>query len=242
MNNSGIYYILHLSSGRHYVGSAKSLIARKRSHFWNLKNGPHHNSKLQRSWNKYGELDFSFHVLEECTPESLEDREQFWMDATRPYYNILRKARSAQGFVMPEDVKQKIGQNTKSKYAALSEDEKRRRAELHAQKITGRRASEETRKKMSESHKAVPVHENSIKNLFEARLLDPDYYFKAADARAKTWYIVTTPDGEELRVRNMSKFCRENNLSQGHMSGMACGRRKYHKGWLCRYENEIRDH
>jgi hypothetical protein len=49
----------------------------------------------------------------------------------------------------------------------------------------------------------------------------------------KAW-IVTNPEGEEFQIRNMAKFCRENDLDKGKMSGVASGNRKHHKGWKCR--------
>lgn len=40
-----------------------------------------------------------------------------------------------------------------------------------------------------------------------------------------------SPDGEVFKVLNISKFCRENNLHQGHISNVLLGNRSHHKGW-----------
>jgi hypothetical protein len=49
-------------------------------------------------------------------------------------------------------------------------------------------------------------------------------------------YKFTSPNGESIDVFNLSKFCRENRLSQGHMSAVALGRLNHHNGWkLCQY-------
>lgn len=98
MSDSGIYAILQLSSGRHYIGSAKSLDARWRKHLSDLRRNKHHCSKLQRSWNKYGEVDFRFDVIQRCGVDVLVEREQFFIDSTLPYFNVLRRARSPLGF------------------------------------------------------------------------------------------------------------------------------------------------
>jgi hypothetical protein len=45
-----------------------------------LKNNKHVNIILQRSWNKYSERNFSFIILEECSPERCVDREQYYLD------------------------------------------------------------------------------------------------------------------------------------------------------------------
>lgn len=97
MSDSGIYAILQLSTGRHYVGSAKSLSLRWNKHLSDLRKNRHHNQKLQRAWNKYGEGDFRFDVIEKCEAEDLVEREQFFIDSTLPFFNLLRHARSALG-------------------------------------------------------------------------------------------------------------------------------------------------
>lgn len=97
MKKSGIYAILQLSTGRHYIGSAKSLSGRWGKHLSDLRKNRHHNSKLQNAWNKYGESDFRFDVIERCEVDFLVEREQFFIDSTLPYFNLLRRARSALG-------------------------------------------------------------------------------------------------------------------------------------------------
>lgn len=49
-------------------------------------------------------------------------------------------------------------------------------------------------------------------------------------ARAKE-YILNNPSGEIVHIYNLKKFCRENNLDQGHMSQVYLGKRNHHKGW-----------
>lgn len=47
---------------------------------------------------------------------------------------------------------------------------------------------------------------------------------------AKDW-IVTTPNGEEIKVHNLHKFCKENELSYVMMNMLT---RDNYKGWKCR--------
>lgn len=105
---SGIYAILQLSTGFSYVGSAKSISDRWRKHLSDLRKGRHHSAKLQNSWNKYGDGDFQFVVIEVCDIEHLIRREQFYLDKMRPYFNILRVARSALGHRHSESSIQKM--------------------------------------------------------------------------------------------------------------------------------------
>jgi hypothetical protein len=46
----------------------------------------------------------------------------------------------------------------------------------------------------------------------------------------KEW-IVITPEGQEIKISNMAKFCREQGLNKAHMCAVAAGTRKHHKGW-----------
>ena len=47
-------------------------------------------------------------------------------------------------------------------------------------------------------------------------------------------YLVTTPDGEELIINDMSKFCSTNNLHASLMYKVASGNRNTHKKFMCR--------
>lgn len=57
---------------------------------------------------------------------------------------------------------------------------------------------------------------------------------KTAEPQRKS-YIVTNPDGIEIIIHGLTKFCREHGLSHAHMASIASGKRKHHKGWRCRY-------
>ena len=76
----GIYMILNLVNNKCYVGSSKNIKSRKYQHTKELRDGVHHNSHLQASWNRYGEDKFLFTVLEKVIDKAdLHDRELYWM-------------------------------------------------------------------------------------------------------------------------------------------------------------------
>ena len=50
--------------------------------------------------------------------------------------------------------------------------------------------------------------------------------------RSQDW-IVTSPQGEKYHVRNLAKFCRNNNLTKTHMGNVAKGKSEHHKKWKC---------
>ena len=80
LKTQGIYMILNLVNNKCYVGSSKNIKSRKYQHTKELRDGVHHNSHLQASWNRYGEDKFLFTVLEKVIDKAdLHDRELYWM-------------------------------------------------------------------------------------------------------------------------------------------------------------------
>lgn len=53
-------------------------------HRCSLRRGDHHCIRLQRSWNKYGEQEFVFEIVEIVSDKNtLRNREQFWLDTAK---------------------------------------------------------------------------------------------------------------------------------------------------------------
>lgn len=179
MRISGIYKIVHIASGRCYVGQSQDINFRWSCHKRDLEKGHHIAKFLQRSWQKYGESQFEFTILEECPLCKLDEREQFWMDELEPEFNSCRFVGSTRGFKHSEETKARMraGQNTPEvrakKTAALkgrvfSEESKAKmsaaklgkaQTEEHRRKGAisrmGKKISPETRLKMSLANKAA---------------------------------------------------------------------------------------
>lgn len=82
----GIYRIRNKVNDKCYYGSSKNIEKRWQRHKNELKNN-NHNPLLQRAWNKYGESNFVFEVIEECELSVLLQTEQKYLDLL-PEYNI----------------------------------------------------------------------------------------------------------------------------------------------------------
>lgn len=80
---AGIYCIRNIVNGIIYIGSSKDVFNRKIHHFSDLRCKRHNNARLQNSFNKYGESNFEFYVIELVEESKLIPREQYWID----YYN-----------------------------------------------------------------------------------------------------------------------------------------------------------
>ena len=60
----GIYKITNLTNNKCYIGSSFNLFNRLHNHKTNLRKNRHHNVYLQRAYNKYGEENFKFEIVE----------------------------------------------------------------------------------------------------------------------------------------------------------------------------------
>lgn len=91
----GIYKITNNINGKFYIGSSNDIKNRWYQHKKKLNSEEHGNPHLQKAWILYGGDNFVFEVIEECSPETRFEREQFYLNALNPFddngYNIVRK-------------------------------------------------------------------------------------------------------------------------------------------------------
>lgn len=76
---TGIYKITNSVNGKLYIGSAISIKSRFTCHKRLLQNNKHFNNHLQTSWNKYGEENFKFEILEIITSDLLQEKEEYYI-------------------------------------------------------------------------------------------------------------------------------------------------------------------
>lgn len=97
----GVYKITNKKNSKFYIGSSKNIYYRWEQHISKLNSGIHDNTHLQNSWNKYGESNFIFEIIEECSPEIQFEREQYYLNTLKPFddvgYNIVRRISSKYG-------------------------------------------------------------------------------------------------------------------------------------------------
>lgn len=79
-NVSGIYQIKNLVNGKIYIGQSVDIRTRWWQHKSQLRLNKHINTYLQNSWNKYGEDNFEFSVIEFCEIDKLDEREIYWIN------------------------------------------------------------------------------------------------------------------------------------------------------------------
>lgn len=166
-----IYTITNKINGKIYVGKSNHFFSRKSHHVVDLRNNSHNNEHLQKAWNKYGEENFLFEVLEECEKEFLYSQEHYWC-------NILNTFDHNCGYnIKPTDPLNKRGNSKLS-------IEKTRKALLgrklsidHKQKLSiaklGRQLSENTKLKMSIIKKGKVFSDDTKRKMSEYRYSHP---------------------------------------------------------------------
>ncbi len=110
LKKSGIYCIINTKNQKKYIGSSKNIYQRLLKHRALLRKNMHENKKLQNSWNKHGEEVFQYFILEFCTEKILIEREQFYIDTLKPWYNITLEVKRLK---MSEESKIKMSKSRK---------------------------------------------------------------------------------------------------------------------------------
>lgn len=145
LRKSGLYFILNILDNKYYIGSAINFTKRRVHHYDLLKNNKHFNIHLQRAFNKYGEDSFKFIIVEECLKDKkeLEEKEALLI-------KVMMATNTKFGYNKSYKTSSRLGLKN-------SEYQRKRTIEVW----TGRKHSEESKRKMSESRK---LYLSSLKN------------------------------------------------------------------------------
>jgi hypothetical protein len=111
----GIYCIENLINGKKYVGQSINIEERIKHHKAQLNSeiSTHHNAHLQNAWDKYGEENFNFYILEECTEDELDDKEKYWSEFYKVYdtnsgYALKTAGRGIGSRIISEETRKKM--------------------------------------------------------------------------------------------------------------------------------------
>lgn len=104
-----------------------------------MRKNKHHSIKLQRAWNKHGEQNFEFEILELVLPDILLDIENKYLKKLKPFYNTALDAHAPMAG-------RKHSENAKKKFRSW----KRPKGKDHH--LYGKKLSPETIKAMILAH------------------------------------------------------------------------------------------
>jgi hypothetical protein len=207
---SGIYAIVNKENGHRYVGSAIDIPSRWRVHRHHLNKNNHHSPHLQNAWNKYGEGNFEFIVLEECPTNLVLQREQEYLNSS-PEYNTAKIAGSQYGFRFSEEQKKKASEvHTGFRH---TEESKKKMSEIWKGKPRGK-YSEERCKNISEGHKGYIPNENQLRGLEIGRNKPMTDEVKKKISDAQKGYQPTEETLDKLRQAWVRRKARMENIDQ----------------------------
>jgi len=124
----GIYRILNLINNKYYIGSSKNITKRIREHKRLLRKGEHENKHLQSAWNKYGEQNFVFEIIQIISSDELKNN-CYLRDLETKYilesgsandkigYNIINGGIGTLNTPCSEEKRRKISEANKGKTA-----------------------------------------------------------------------------------------------------------------------------
>jgi len=168
----GIYLIINKENYKTYVGSSIDVERRWKQHRSSLCRDKHDNSYLQNAWNKYGEENFIFSIIEELGEIILLEKvlkvEQWYLDNFISEYNINRKASGCNYFKGKKFTDEHRKNLSIAHSGELHHFYGKRRPE-HSIKMIGRKVSKETRDRISKIHKGKVVSEETKRKISIAK-------------------------------------------------------------------------
>jgi group I intron endonuclease len=208
----GIIYCIHnLTTGKKYIGQTVEKLQRRiLRHFRTI-----NETKISRAIQKYSKYNFVYGILEEVENINLlDEREKYWIqyyDTVNNGFNIKEGGKCSRGFKQSQ-----------------SSIEKRR------QKLLGKTLSEEHKQKLSKAHKGKVLSKETVDKMIvykTGRNLTESCKEKISKSHCKNTYELENKNGMVLIIKNLAKFCRENNFSQSYFTRILKGERKTYKGW-----------
>jgi len=257
----GIYEIKNRVNGKRYIGSSQDIKGRWWEHRWLLDKQKHYNPHLQHAWDKYGEANFLFIVLEEVTKEQLLSREQEYLDtlvSSGQLYNIAIDAMAAmrgrkrsseaiqktietrRGYRHSKETCLKIGnanRNPSKEGRKRRSDARKKYYETHDNYWLGKKRPKETCQKISAANKGqVPW--------LKGKQHRPESIQKMRDNSGSVkpypaFYNEITQEYIPAGI-SFAKMCRAHGFKYGAMWAIRAGITKQTKdGWRLATESEI---
>jgi len=216
----GIYKIINLKNNKVYIGQSKNIYKRCEEHKHNLNINKHKNIHLQNAWNKYGEDNFLFEIIEICELDLLDNIEKLYISK----YNSMnrdcgynKESGGNKGKIKSIDSCLKMSIARKSKYSGKNHPlYGKPRSEETKLKLkvanTGKTHSEETKDKISkansgENHpfynkKLSEEHRKNISIATKGKIISDETKEKQKIAHKGMKFPVLTKEQEQKRKEN----------------------------------------
>lgn len=187
-----IYKIINLVNGKFYIGSTiRPLRIRKYEHLSSLRKNKHPNDYLQKSFNKYGEKNFKFEILEKLNFEKclskkeiakiLVNREMELIEIFSPDYNLkISNTIGKSGYKHSEETRKKISEANLKRY----EGKELSKRTIYKRSLKERKNDPNGFKPLVQKNKLKMNKKiKNINNLFDVKLQKRENQKKAAESR-----------------------------------------------------------
>ena len=217
--NKGIYQIRNVINGKVYIGSTiRNFKVRWKEHRSELRSNRHHSRHLQNAWNKYGESNFSFEIVEYVTNNITErvllNKEQSYFDNRKPEYNrslttytTFPKIRKGKTFTL---VKNGISV-TFTNLAKFCRENNLDESNLRA--VTKGRIPD---------YEGYHLPDKVVRKGKGSNGISKKCRDNSAKANSRTFTLYYK--NKKIMIYNLAKYCRENNLGESSMRHVIKGR------------------
>lgn len=196
---TGIYCIENKINGKKYIGQAYDIKSRWRVHKCELNKGKHINRYLQSAWNKYGESNFLFYVIEITDKASLSDREMYYINKEKTFgengYNLTAGGEGQRDRLLTDEQKKYLSEiNTGAKnpnYGMKRSSETKKKISESAKLVKHKPLSEEHKSKISESLKGKAKDFNKKKVFCEDNNTTYESISEASEATGCSIYGIS---------------------------------------------------
>ena len=245
MSNQGKIYCAHcIHSGKKYIGQTITLLEyRVTQHFGLSKSNRH---KFAYALKKYGRDGFIWGIIEESDISFLNDREVYWIEKYNTFkkgYNSTTGGNQGREYCTKEYLIEKPDGNLElienlSKYCR---ENNLKRSTMDAT-LTGYCLSNRGYRIIPRSQKEIERYKETRKIIKNKILLTNEKKKQFILENHAKEYLVKQPDGQTKIIKNLSQYCRDNNLNVAHIHETLYGKRLQHKGYklIPRTEEEIK--
>lgn len=193
----GIYMITCKESKKVYIGQSKDVKKRFKHHIYNLKNERHANQHMIRSFKKYGKDAFEFTIIEICSEENLNEKEENWIN----YYDSRNPEKGFNKVIGPYR-----GKGIKE-YNSI--EFKKMMSELQKEKWKDKEYKEKCIKSIQQAHqerkeKGIPlaIHSEESKKKSRKSCSTPEFLKGLSERR---YQQLKDPKNFELTLKNLEK-------------------------------------
>lgn len=239
-----IYKATNKINGKCYIGRTVKKFEKRKSEHLQESKMDRKNSHFYNAINKYGWDNFDWEIIEECNDENLlREKEIYHIDKNksnnRTYgYNKLDGGPGRSGYKQSENCKKRMRENNPMFDKSVSQKV------TNTKKMNGDwdnfkwkdRYNPEREKELRNWHSNYMKKNNPMYNpevVEKVKRTREKNKEKISNSISRNWLVIDK-DGNESIIKNMKKFCKENNLSNSSMSQVASGKKEHHKGYRCK--------